>query len=470
MRFTIAISSSVVAVFVMFSGEASAAGAITFNKDVLPILQQNCQTCHRPGNIAPMSFLSYETTRPWAKSMKAAVMSRKMPPWFADPQYSHFSNDRSLKQEDIDTIVQWVDGGAVQGDPKDAPAPIQWPENGWTAQPDIVLKGVPYTVPAAPERNVIEWMTLLTPTGFTKDTWITSVEVKPSELGVTHHICVSFVPHKPGAVYNTFLWVDKQRDDIGAEVPPSARKILGPTADGKGLELGRATGAVNPNTGTDLNAEQNISCYVPGRSLSDFRPYHAALLVPPGYDLMWNIHYTPNGAVVTDKPEVGLTLAKEPPQRWLIETGNTTDPAKLVIPPNDPNYAPEPAEFTFLADAELHWMSPHMHVRGKDMTYKLVFPDGKEQIVLNVGHYDFNWQLGYDLAEPIKVPKGTKLVVIAHYDNSPNNKFNPDPNRTVYFGNMTWEEMFTPFFGITVDKSVDPKKAVKSPRGVGTGA
>jgi hypothetical protein len=464
------LSGSIAAVLLAMCAETAAAEPVTFNKDVLPILQRNCQGCHRPGNIAPMSLLSYDAARPWAKAMKAAVVSRKMPPWFADPQYGHFSNERSLKQEEIDTIAQWVDSGAPQGDLKDAPPAIEWPENGWTTKPDIVLKGVPYTVQSAPAKNVIEWMTLFTPTGFTKDTWITSVEIKPSELGVTHHICVSFVPHKPGSVYNTFLWVDKQRDDAGAEVPPSARKILGPTADGKGRELGRTAANVNPNTGNDLNAEQNISCYVPGRSLSDFRPYQAALLVPAGYDLMWNVHYTPNGATVTDRPEVGLTIAKETPQRWLIETGNTTDPAKLVIPPNAPNYAPEPAEFTFLEDAELHWMSPHMHLRGKDMTYKLVFPDGTERIVLNVPRYDFNWQLGYDLTEPIKVPKGSKLVVVAHYDNSPGNKFNPDPNSTVYFGNMTWEEMFTPFFGITVDKSVDPKKAVKSPRNIGSGA
>src|SRR5262245_51870652 len=150
----------VAAVLLIICGQASAAGEVSFNKDVLPILQQNCQSCHRPGNIAPMSFLSYDTTRPWAKAMKAAVASRKMAPWFADTQYSHFSNDRSLKQKDIDTIVKWVDGGALQGDPKDAPPAVQWPESEWTSQPDIVLKGVPYTVPAAPEKNVIEWMTL----------------------------------------------------------------------------------------------------------------------------------------------------------------------------------------------------------------------------------------------------------------------------------------------------------------------
>ena len=153
----------------------------------------------------------------------------------------------------------------------------------------------------------------------------------------------------------------------------------------------------------------------------------------------------------------------------MIESGLTTDYTHFAIPPNDPNYEPEPAEYTFLVDAELHWMSPHMHLRGKDMKYKLVFPDGKEQVVLNVPHYDFNWQLGYDLAQPIKVPKGAKLVVFAHYDNSANNKFNPDPNRTVYRGDMTWEEMFAPFFAITVDKSVEPAKAIKTPRGAGAG-
>ena len=221
----------------MMAVDALGADAPTFHKDVLPILQRNCQSCHRPGNIAPMSFLSYETTRPWAKAMKAAVVSRKMPPWFADPQYNHFSNDRSLKQDDIETIVKWADNGAAQGDVKDAPPPVQWPENGWTTKPDVVLKGVPYTVPPTPAKNVIEWMTVTTAAGFTKDTWVTSVEIKPSELAVTHHICISFIPHRPAAVYNTLLWVDKQRDEAGVEVEPSARQFALPTADGRGRQI-----------------------------------------------------------------------------------------------------------------------------------------------------------------------------------------------------------------------------------------
>jgi len=453
----------------LFGAETSTAQSVTFNKDVLPILQRNCQTCHRPNNIAPMSLLTYGSTRPWAKAMKAAVVTRKMPPWFADPQFGHFANDPSLTQSEIDTIVKWADSGAPQGDSNDAPPPLQWPENGWTTKPDIVLKGVPYTVPPTPARNVIEWMTLTTPTGFTKDTWVTSVEIKPSELAVTHHICISFVPHRPDAVYNTLLWVDKQRDGDGVEVAPSERKFALPTADGRGRELparadARRRDAGANNTGGDgRGAGLGFTCYVPGRALSDFRPFNAALLIPAGYDVSWTIHYTPNGAELTDKPRIGLTIAKEPPQRLLIEGFGGTDPAKFAIPPNDGNYAPAPSEITFMENADLVWMSPHMHLRGKDMTYKLILPDGKEQIVLNVPRYDFNWQLGYQLAQPIKVLKGSKLVVIGHYDNSANNKFNPDPNRTVYQGNMTWEEMFAPFFAITVDKSVDPAKALKIP-------
>src|SRR5712675_1075401 len=148
------LAGSVAALLLVMDAEASTAGVVTFNKDVLPILQRNCQTCHRPGNIAPMSLLTYETTRPWAKAMKAAVVSRKMPPWFADPKYGHFANDRALKQSEIDTIVAWADGGAKEGDAKDAPPPVAWPADGWQIQPDYIVKGPEYDVPA---KGVLEW-------------------------------------------------------------------------------------------------------------------------------------------------------------------------------------------------------------------------------------------------------------------------------------------------------------------------
>ncbi|HEY6272985.1 MAG TPA: hypothetical protein VIX19_13465, partial [Terriglobales bacterium] len=172
-----------------------------------------------------------------------------------------------------------------------------------------------------------------------------------------------------------------------------------------GREVTALPARVN-TTGTEVGI--GLTCYVPGRALSDFRPLKAGLLIPAGYDVSWTIHYSPNGTELTDRPEVGLTIASEAPERLLIETAGGTDPSKFAIPPNDGNYGPAPAEVIFLEDVDLVWLSPHMHLRGKDMKYTLLFPDGKEQVVLNVPHYDFNWQLGYQLAEPVKVPKARR--------------------------------------------------------------
>src|SRR6516164_4224541 len=190
--------TNIFVVGVILAGALVAADSpsLTFNKDVLPILQKNCQTCHRPGQVAPMSFLSYQDARPWAKAMKTAVASRKMPPWFADPQAGHFLNDRSLKQSDIDTISKWADSGATEGDPKDAPLPVKWPE-GWQIQPDIIVEGPTTNVPAHTKNDVVEWMSVTVPTGFKEDTWITSVQIKPQYPAVAHQICLGFNPHTP---------------------------------------------------------------------------------------------------------------------------------------------------------------------------------------------------------------------------------------------------------------------------------
>jgi hypothetical protein len=190
----------------------TSSATVTYNKDVLPILQRNCQTCHRPGQIAPMSFLSYQSTRPWAKAMKAAVAARKMPPWFADSQVGHFLNDRSLKQSEIDTIAKWADGGAPEGDAKDAPAPLKWPE-GWQIQPDVIVAGPVTDVPAHPKNNVIEWAWVAVPSGFTKDMWVTSIQIKPEHPEVTHHMCVAFKPHTADVKYNDPFWIDRERDE-----------------------------------------------------------------------------------------------------------------------------------------------------------------------------------------------------------------------------------------------------------------
>jgi hypothetical protein len=412
---------------------------VTFNKDVLPILQRNCQTCHRPGQVAPMSFLTYQSARPWAKAMKAAVAARKMPPWFADPQVGHFTNDRSLKQSDIDTIAKWADNGAAEGDAKDAPPPVQWPE-GWQIEPDIIVKGPATDVPARPKNNVIEWISVTVPSGFKEDTWITSVQIKPEYPAVTHHICLGFNAHSPDVKYFVPEWQDKDRGEDGSALPD------------KGPTFGRFNGR---------NRSMAEDCYLPGNIAADYRGVNAAKLVPAGSDITLNLHYTPNGTAVTDHVQIGFTVAKEPPERRYLSLSSSapTNPKVFAIPPNDPNWQSPPAEVTFDQDVELVYLMPHMHVRGKDMTYTLEYPDGRKEVILNVPHYDFNWQLGYDTS--IKVPKGTKLHVDAHFDNSPNNKFNPNPNKTVYYGEMTWEEMMFPFFGVVVDKSADPKRVMK---------
>ena len=426
---------------------------VTFNKEVLPILQKNCQTCHRPGQIGPMSFLTYQSTRPWAKAMKAAVLSRKMPPWFADPQYGHFANDRSLKQSEIETLVKWVDGGAQEGEAKDAPPLVRWPDDGWQIKPDVIVDGPDFHVPAD---GLVEWTWVAIPSGFTKDTWITSIEFHPSDLSITHHICLQMKPHTSGVEYNVPVWDERPRDQNGLEAPRP-----------KGSSIPR-------NKVSRLTAGgEMMGCYVPGMPILDFRELHAGKLIPAGTDFVFVFHYTPNGKQVDAHLQIGFTVAHEPPQRKFVTVAGSseTDAVSFAIPPNAPNWESPPMVANFLEDAELVWMMPHMHLRGKDMTYQVKYADGRSQIVLNVPHYDFNWQLGYQLAEPIKLPKGTNLIAAAHYDNSANNRFNPDPNQTVYYGDMTWEEMMGPFFGVLVDKNVDSKKVFKYIRGsIGSGA
>ena len=424
---------------------------VTFNKDVLPILQRHCQACHRPGQVAPMSFLNYQSARPWAKAMKAAVATKTMPPWSADSRYGPYLNDRSLKQSDVEIIVKWADNGAMEGDPKDAPRSIQWPD-GWAIQPDIVLDGPTTDVPAKPKNNVIEWTTVVMPTGFTKDTWVTSVQIKPEYPAVTHHICVGYVPHKAEVKYGRPVWQDKERDEDGAAIPEKGNPFSG----------GRLAGAPPSEAAQILQAGEAEDCYLPGNPAADYRIIDAAKRIPAGYDLAFSLHYTPNGTAVTDHVKIGFTAKQAPKRRYFSYViSSPIDAKSFAIPPNNPNWQSPPAVATFQQDAELVFMMAHMHFRGKDTTWTLEYPDGTKQVVLNIPRYDFNWQLGYNTL--IKVPKGTKLRVDAHYDNSINNKFNPNPNKTVYYGQMTWEEMMAPFFGVVVDSSSDASKIVTAP-------
>ena len=400
---------------------------VTFNRDVAPILQKHCQSCHRPGQAAPMPLLSYRDARPWAKAIRNAVASHKMPPWFADSRYGHFSNDPSLLPAEIDTVVSWANDGALEGDPQDLPPPVEWPksgwpESGWQIQPDAAVSLPPHSVPA---KGTAQWTYVTVATGFAKDTWVTSIEILPGDPAVLHHAGVFVKRHMPGEPAAGV-----------AEDPPAGLSAL-------------------------------IALYVPGFRVMDYRVHHAAQLIPAHTDLVVQLHYTPNGKEVTDLTRIGFTLAKEPPQRRFItyspQPAAISDRNVFRIPAGDPNWSSPPVDGVFHVDAELVWFLPHMHLRGKDMTYSLTRPGGKPEIVLSVPNYDFVWQTGYDAASPIPVTRGTRLHVDAHYDNSMNNLANPDATRDVYGGTQTSEEMMVPFFGVVVDARVDPRKVVTLP-------
>jgi len=412
---------------------------VVFNKDVLPVLQRNCQTCHRPGEVAPMSFLTYESTRPWAKAIKQAVLSGKMPPWFADPHYGDFRNQPTLSESDVKTLVAWADNGAPEGDAKDKPSPIAWP-TGWRIRPDVIIS-MP-EVHNVPAKGAGEIKSFLVPNPFKEDTWVTSIEIRPGDPSVVHHVMLQ-VPEKTVTPAPASSW---GAPAVPTCVPRAAEALLEtPTA---------SVLAQVPKNFAILEA-----VYVPGSPVTNFQlDDSSAKLIPGGGDLRMEVHYTPNGKAVSDQTKIGFKLAKKTPQRRYITLApkSLANP-KVRIPAGDSNFTTR-GELEFGQDAKLVWLMPHMHLRGKDMSFTLISPNGHSETVLSA-KFNFDWQLGYEL-EPIQVRKGTRMVVVAHHDNSANNPFNPDPTKDVAWGNLTSEEMVIPWFGVIVDKNADPERVL----------
>jgi hypothetical protein len=393
----------------------------TFYKDILPIFQKNCQVCHRPGEIGPMPLLDYEHTRPWAKAIKAAVLSRKMPPWLADPQYGHFANDRRLSDRDIRTIEAWVNAGAPAGDLKDKHLAAEW-RDGWNIRPDQVFQMPdPYIVPAT---GSLPYTYIVIPTGFTRDTWVTAAEIRPGARSAVHHMLAVVRP--PGS-----QWM-KDAKPFVPYVPP------------------RDSEEANPQTRPVDTSYELLTAYSPGMQAQRFDIDHSAQLVPAGSDLVLQVHYVANGkTIVQDQTKVALELAETPPEkRFMSAVANS---ANWTIAPGDPN-AEGRARLIFGEPVELVFVQPHMHLRGKDMTVRAVFPDGQSEILLSVPHYDFSWQILYYFDKPRQLPKGVKIEVTAHWDNSANNPYNPDPTKTVRPGEQSWDEMLNLPMGVIVPR------------------
>src|ERR1700693_5220963 len=406
------------------------ASNLTFNKDVAPIVQQHCQTCHRPGEGTPFSMLTYEDARPWATAMKRMVVSRAMPPWFEDGHTEKFENNRSLTQAQIDTIAAWVDAGAPKGNPKDLPPPIDFVK-GWTIpKPDKVsLLPRPFPVPAT---GIMDYQYVIVPTGFTKDTWVQDVEAAPTDRSVVHHI-VAYV-RTPGSNY----FKGKPKEEFF--VAPPAKTGEKAAKD-------------------DVPSDWLVG-YAPGQPPDMFVPGQAKL-IPAGSDIVLEVHYMPEGKATTDQSNVGLVLAKEAPTERVmtLQAGNE----KFKIPPGDPDYRVD-ASYTFRREVTLLGLHPHMHMRGKDMSYRLGFPNGETRSILNVPRYNWHWQLWYNLAKPITLPAGTRVECTAHYDNSANNPENPDPSKTVTWGQQSFDEMMVCFFNVAFPAGTPSRDLLPLPK------
>jgi len=411
------------------------AGEVTFNKDILPILQKNCQSCHRPGEIGPMPLLTYDGVRPWAKAIKAAVLTKKMPPWFADARYGHFMDDRRMSDAEIHTLAAWVDAGAPEGDAKDKPAPRQFAD-GWNIRPDLVFQmPKPYKIPA---KGTIEYTYIVVSAPFEKDTWVVAGEIRPSNRAVVHHVVANVRPK--GSIWMKPAQLGGEPYAPGPDRMKDLMKI------------------VKDSGGKASIDNEFLVGYVPGMQPQRFDIDHSAKLIPAGADLVFEVHYTTNGQETEDQTKLGLELATEPPQRQFLSIGAAQ--MNLTIPPGDPN-AEAQAKLTFGQPVDFVYMQPHMHLRGKDMTIRSIYPTGESETLLSVPNYDFHWQIVYYEEKPIHMPKGTQLELTAHWDNSANNKWNPDPTATVHWGDQSWQEMLAAPMAVIVDRSVDPKTVVK---------
>jgi hypothetical protein len=426
------------------------ASAPTFTKDVAPIFYKNCTSCHRPGEIAPMSLLTYAAARPYARAIGARVTNGTMPPWHADPAHGQFANDRRLTETEKNVILKWVAAGAPEGNASDLPAQPVYPD-GWTiGKPDAIFAlQEDYPVPA---KGTVDYKYFEVPTNFTEDRWIQAFEVKPGSPSVVHHVIVYARPprRQPPAASTTPAPAAAARPQQRREPPFSFAPNMEEPDDVKANEARQET----PN---DRPAPQGgtgsfVGGFTPGQSVRVFAP-GSAMRLPAGSTLVFQMHYTANGKATTDRSRIGFVFANQPPVQETIigalVNQNFTLPAGAASTEVD-------AEMTLNQDMTLWSLLPHTHVRGRRWQVEATYPDGRKEIVLAVPNYDFNWQTDYVFKEPLKLPKGTKLKTLAWYDNSAANKSNPDPSANVHWGEQTWEEMQFTAFTFTLDAMPRP--------------
>ncbi|HEX4951291.1 MAG TPA: thiol-disulfide isomerase [Blastocatellia bacterium] len=438
------------------SGNKMAAKPVTFNKDVAPIVFKSCAECHRPGEPAPFSMLSYKEIRPWARAIKEQVVNKKMPRWDANPAHQKFANDPRLTQKEIDTIAAWVDGGAIEGNVKDLP-PVPKFTAGWNiGKPDLILT-MPeeFTLEAS---GPDEYQYFEIPTSFTEDKYIQAVEARPGNRQVVHHI-IAFIkppqkenPNRPKLSKEEIakLRAEAEKQSIqyqegflrrtkpdapfyndGCNIPPEEYKK-------RRVEGGEGGG----------NNNNWLIGYAPGNITQPW-PEGTVKKIPAGSSIVFQVHYSKvAGSVQKDRSSVGLIFAKAPPKKEIMMAGVANPFMKL-----EPGQANQKvtACWTTKEDIHIYTLTPHMHVRGTAQRIEAIYPNGKSEVLLDVPTYSFAWQTTYELKEPKAIPKGTRFLVTTWYDNSPKNKFNPDPTKAVRWGDPTYDEMMIGFIEYTID-------------------
>lgn len=383
--------------------------AVTFNNQISRILQKNCTRCHRPGEVGPFSLKDYDEVAGWAGMIQEVVNEGRMPPWHANPEHGSFSNDCRLSEDEIRMINQWVDAGAPQGDEANLPAAAVYADGWQMEQPDLIvpMDTKPYRVPAS---GTVDYEYFVVDPGFKEDKWVCAAECRPGNPAVIHHIIVG----------------------IAGE---------GQFRRGRGRRIRQS----------DVQSDW-IAANAPGSPPMEL-PAGYAKLIPAGSRLLFQMHYTPNGTATTDISSIGLKFidAADVTHQVYTEKAANTD---FRIPPNASNHRVT-ANFKFKQDAELLSLFPHMHLRGKAFRYTAHYPDADPEILLDVPAYDFNWQNAYLLTQQKQMPKDTRIHCVARFDNSEDNFANPDPSKTVTWGDQTWEEMMIGYFNIALPIAKD---------------
>ncbi len=460
---TALICVAVAGAFELSAAEASGPGpsapstkTVTFNKDVAPIVYKSCAECHRPGEAAPFSVLSFKDVRPWARSIKEKVVNRQMPPWHADPHVGQWANDPRLTQAQVDTISAWVDGGAIEGNPRDLPAAPKFVEGWGIGQPDLIIQ-MPeeYTVEAS---GPDEYQYFDAPTNFKEDKYVQMAEARPGNRKVVHHIIAFVVP--PGQP--SLNMIPKEQRSAALE---GSLKNTPFYRDGLLIRMKKDQPVYNDaseipaNLKGYNNVDDFLTAYAPGSDYGEWQP-GTAKKIPAGATIRFQVHYSKvAGSVQTDRSMVGLIFAKQPPEK-LMKTRAVAN-VFFEIPPNAERHKVTGVWKPSL-DITLYSLMPHMHYRGAAMEYKVFYPDGRSEVLLNVPAYSFNWQMAYRPHAPIHIPAGSKIQVTGYFDNSAKNKFNPDPTKAVRQGEPTYDEMMMGFMDYTAEKpqtlaKVDPQ-------------